>query len=67
MSGNISIDDTRFWPASGAAGILVCPQCHGPLSARSDPARLDCAACRLRFRISQGIAHMLLEDAEVIG
>lgn len=42
--------------------ILVCPQCHGALVA--EPEALRCDACRLRFRIDDGIPVMLIDEAE---
>jgi len=44
--------------------ILACPQCKGPLEAATDHAWLDCPACRLRYRVEDGIPIMLREEAE---
>ena len=44
--------------------ILACPKCHGKLDLVEEPPSLDCAACRLRYRIEDGIPVMLIEEAE---
>jgi uncharacterized protein len=41
--------------------ILVCPKCRGPLAV--EPAALRCDACRLRYRVEDGIPVMLIEEA----
>jgi uncharacterized protein YbaR (Trm112 family) len=45
--------------------ILACPQCRGPLQA--EPASLRCDACRLRYRIDNGIPVMLISEATPLG
>ncbi len=47
--------------------ILACPKCHGKLDLVEEPPALDCAACRLRYRIEDGIPVMLIEEAEPLG
>ena len=42
--------------------LLRCPVCHGELVA--EPEALRCDACRLRYRVVDGIPDMLAEDAE---
>ena len=44
--------------------ILVCPRCKGELTYRDQPESLDCEACRLRFRVEDGIPIMLVDEAE---
>jgi len=46
--------------------ILACPKCKGPVSPAPDHSSLDCAACRLRFRVEDDIPIMLLEEAETL-
>jgi uncharacterized protein YbaR (Trm112 family) len=43
--------------------ILVCPRCKGALDYKPDAAALDCGACKLRYRIEDGIPVMLVEEA----
>lgn len=43
--------------------ILACPKCHGKLELVAEPPALDCHACRLRYRIEDGIPVMLIEEA----
>ena len=43
--------------------ILVCPQCKGDLEYREGDNALVCRACRLRYRIEDGIPVMLIEEA----
>ncbi len=42
--------------------LLRCPACHGELVVEADALRCD--ACRLRFRVVDGIPDMLIDDAE---
>jgi uncharacterized protein YbaR (Trm112 family) len=44
--------------------ILVCPACKGDLVYSESAATLTCNACRLRYRIEDGIPVMLVEEAE---
>ncbi|MGB9589864.1 MAG: DUF2520 domain-containing protein [candidate division WOR-3 bacterium] len=44
--------------------VLACPKCKGELEYRKDESVLLCHACRLRFRIDDGIPIMLIEEAE---
>jgi len=48
----------------GLLEVLACPKCKGELEYRRDEDALLCHACRLRFRIDDGIPIMLLEEAE---
>ena len=41
--------------------ILVCPKCRGPLA--TEAAALRCDACRLRYRVDDGIPVMLVDEA----
>lgn len=42
--------------------VLACPRCRGPLAVES--ASLRCDACRLRYRVENGIPVMLIHEAE---
>lgn len=44
--------------------ILVCPACKGDLAYAPAEATLTCNACRLRYKIVDGIPVMLVEEAE---
>jgi hypothetical protein len=44
--------------------ILVCPKCKGALVLTQAEDALDCNACRLRYRIEDGIPVMLVEEAQ---
>jgi uncharacterized protein YbaR (Trm112 family) len=44
--------------------LLRCPRCHGQVDVREDASALDCLACRLRYRVDDGIPVMLVEEAE---
>ncbi len=44
--------------------VLACPKCKGPVALRGDA--LECDACRLRYRIDDGIPVMLIDEAEKI-
>lgn len=47
--------------------ILACPKCKGPLSLTESKDALDCAACKLRYRIEDDIPIMLIDEATPIG
>ena len=42
--------------------ILVCPKCKGQLVVEATSLRCD--ACRLRYRVDDGIPVMLIDEAE---
>jgi uncharacterized protein YbaR (Trm112 family) len=46
--------------------LIVCPSCHGELIDRATPAgdTLDCANCRVRFPVLDGIPVLLTDRAE---
>ncbi len=44
--------------------ILACPRCKGDLEFREAEAEIRCHACRLAFRIDDGIPVMLLDEAK---
>jgi len=46
--------------------ILACPRCKGELEFREAQAEIRCNACRLSFRIDDGIPVMLLDEATPI-
>jgi len=46
--------------------ILACPACKGGLEFREEEAEIRCLACRLAFRIDDGIPVMLLDEARPI-
>jgi uncharacterized protein len=41
--------------------ILVCPRCHGAFVA--EPEALRCDACRVRYRVEDGIPVLLIDEA----
>ncbi len=43
--------------------ILACPRCKGELEFREADGEIRCPACRLVFRIDDGIPVMLLDEA----
>lgn len=44
--------------------ILVCPKCKGDLEHRAEPEeQLVCHACRLVYRVEDGIPVMLIDEA----
>jgi uncharacterized protein YbaR (Trm112 family) len=43
--------------------ILACPRCKGGLEFRETEGEIRCLACRLAFRIDDGIPVMLLDEA----
>lgn len=45
--------------------VLACPKCKGPVELRGEA--LECDACKLRYRIDDGIPVMLMDEAEAIG
>ncbi len=47
--------------------ILVCPNCKGPLDYRKAQSELVCKACRLAYRIQDGIPVMLADEARAMG
>ena len=46
--------------------ILACPRCKGELEFHEDQAEIRCLACRLAYRIDDGIPVMLVEEARKI-
>ena len=44
--------------------ILACPSCKGDLEFREEQGEIRCPACRLVFRIDDGIPVMLLDEAK---
>lgn len=44
--------------------ILVCPRCKGPLAYSGEKSCLDCAACRLRYPVEDGVPVMIVEEAK---
>ena len=42
--------------------ILACPQCKGDLEFREDEAKIICHACRLVYRIDDGLEETLALD-----
>ena len=44
--------------------ILACPKCKGDLEYRAEPEeQLVCHACRLAYRVEDGIPVMLIDEA----
>jgi uncharacterized protein YbaR (Trm112 family) len=46
--------------------ILACPKCKGELEFREEEGEIRCLACRLAYRIDDGIPVMLVEEARSI-
>jgi uncharacterized protein YbaR (Trm112 family) len=45
--------------------LLVCPRCHGGLQLQGQPPQqLLCHACRLAYPVREGIALLLVEEAQ---
>jgi len=44
--------------------LLACPQCKGELEYDAQAQTLTCQRCRLRYRVEDDIAVMLVEKAE---
>jgi uncharacterized protein YbaR (Trm112 family) len=43
--------------------ILACPKCKGRLQLTPEESELRCEACRLSYRIDDGIPVLLIEEA----
>ena len=43
--------------------ILACPKCKGELLLTADESELRCDACRLSYRIEDGIPILLIDEA----
>ena len=43
--------------------ILVCPKCKGKLVYGEAEQALDCAVCRVRYPVRDGIPVMLIDEA----
>jgi uncharacterized protein YbaR (Trm112 family) len=43
--------------------ILACPKCKGELQLTVDEGELRCGACRLSYRIDDGIPILLIDEA----
>jgi uncharacterized protein YbaR (Trm112 family) len=43
--------------------ILACPKCKGELGLTIDGRELRCGACRLSYRIDDGIPILLIDEA----
>ena len=43
--------------------ILACPKCKGELEFREEEGEIRCLACRLVYRIDEGIPVMLVDEA----
>ena len=44
--------------------ILACPKCKGEVELEKDGNGIACGACRLRYRVEDGIPIMLIDEAE---
>ena len=44
--------------------VLACPKCKGQVELVDGGAALTCAACRLRYPVTDGIPVMLIDEAE---
>ncbi len=43
--------------------ILACPRCRGALELEPEPQALRCDACRLRYRVDDGVPILLIDEA----
>jgi uncharacterized protein len=43
--------------------ILACPKCKGELQLTADEGELRCDACRLSYRVDDGIPILLIDEA----
>ncbi len=43
--------------------ILACPKCRGELVLTPDESELRCNACRLAYRVDDGIPILLVDEA----
>jgi uncharacterized protein YbaR (Trm112 family) len=43
--------------------ILACPKCRGELQLTVDEGALRCDACRLSYRVDDGIPILLIDEA----
>jgi uncharacterized protein YbaR (Trm112 family) len=43
--------------------ILACPKCKGALEFHEEADQIHCLACRLVYRIEDGIPVMLVDEA----
>ena len=43
--------------------ILACPKCKGELRLAGDGSELRCGACRLSYRVDDGIPILLIDEA----
>jgi uncharacterized protein YbaR (Trm112 family) len=43
--------------------ILACPKCKGEIKPSDDESELRCDACRLRYRVEDGIPILLIDEA----
>jgi uncharacterized protein YbaR (Trm112 family) len=43
--------------------ILACPKCKGELRLTADGSELRCGACRLSYRVDDGIPILLIDEA----
>ena len=46
--------------------VLACPRCKGDLEFREAEGQIRCQACRLAYRIDDGIPVMLVDEAESV-
>ena len=44
--------------------ILACPACKKPLAYNAAPESLDCAACKKRYPVKDGIPVLLVDEAK---
>jgi uncharacterized protein YbaR (Trm112 family) len=44
--------------------ILACPRCKKPVTPDAQHTRLVCQACRVQYRVDDGIPIMLIDTAE---
>lgn len=44
--------------------VVACPKCKGKVTVAPGEAGFDCANCKLRFPIVDGLPNFLIDDAK---
>ena len=45
---------------------VVCPKCKGDLTLKEDEGAFLCSACRLAYKIEDGIPNFLIDEATAL-
>lgn len=43
--------------------VVACPKCKGKVTLAAEERGFDCAACKLRYPIVDGLPNFLIDDA----